>query len=329
MNDLSTLHTFALPSSAHAIISIQSLDDFETLDTDLPFWLLGEGSNCIFVDDYQGQIVVNKLRGLTIEEDKDSWQLTVASGENWHQLVTTCMALGIYGFENLALIPGTVGAAPIQNIGAYGIEIAAFVETVNVYDIAQKTRIAFANAECRFGYRDSVFKQTQNPNWFIESVVFRLPKRNCLVTHYGELSKLKDPCPLDIYAAVIGIRQQKLPDPKQLGNAGSFFKNPVITQQHYERLSKTFSDVPHYPVDDTYVKVPAAWLIDQSGFKGKVMGGSACHVKQPLVLVNQGGATGQDVLSLAREIKQTIAERFSITLENEVRLVGADGMVTL
>ena len=299
------------------------------VDFTSPFWLLGEGSNCIFVDDFNGTVAVNRLQGISIEETSDAWQLTVASGENWHSLVTTCLAKGIYGFENLALIPGTVGAAPIQNIGAYGREVAEFIDAVDVYDMAQQKRFRLCQAECDFGYRDSVFKRAEHQSWFIEQVVFQLPKQNVLATHYGELSRLQNPTPQSIYDAVIAIRQQKLPDPRQLGNAGSFFKNPVISRAHFEQIQQTFGDIPHYPVGDTQVKVPAAWLIDQSGFKGKALGGTACHQHQPLVLVNQGGATGSDLLGLARDIRDTISERFSIVLENEVRLIGKEGLLAL
>lgn len=296
---------------------------------EVPYWLLGEGSNCVFVDDFDGDVWINRLKGVKVSETDTHFVVKAASGENWHTLVQFCLSNAIYGFENLALIPGTVGAAPIQNIGAYGREVSEFIEAVDVVDMDTHERFSLTNDECLFGYRDSIFKREQQRNWFIEQVHFKLPKNNQLVAHYGELKALKSPTPMQLFEAVVRIRQSKLPDPVVHGNAGSFFKNPVIEKAHLKSLQSKYSSIPSFEVNERLVKVPAAWLIDQAGFKGKSVGGVQCHAKQPLVLLNTGDASGSDVLALARAIQQHIAQQFDVHLENEVRLIGTTGLVPL
>ncbi|MBT0587788.1 UDP-N-acetylmuramate dehydrogenase [Alteromonas oceanisediminis] len=328
MKDLSSLHTFGIAAHCERIIDIQHEHDLVQLQGVSPLLILGGGSNCVFVDDFEGAVVRNQLRGVERTESASEVMLSVASGENWHEFVTDCMEQGIFGFENLALIPGTVGAAPIQNIGAYGRELASFVHTVHAYDLSTQKHVVFNNHECQFGYRESVFKH-QPCRWFITRVVFSVPKMLDLETSYGELAALTDPTPHSIYTEVCRVRRAKLPDPDVLGNAGSFFKNPVITQAEWLALAAQHSAALHYRVDAHHVKVPAAWLIDQCGFKGQARGGVRSHTTQPLVLTNIGGASGCDVLAFAREIRDTVLARFNIGLENEVRLIGRKGLVTL
>ncbi|MCC2618327.1 UDP-N-acetylmuramate dehydrogenase [Aestuariibacter halophilus] len=332
MNALQKLHTFGLDAHANAVRVIEDdaqLHAFARHAGSAPFWLLGEGSNTVFVEDFEGTVVRIATRGITVEETHDAYCLTVAAGENWHSLVEWTLSNGIFGLENLALIPGSVGATPIQNIGAYGVEIARFIDAViwRAFDSAEVHRLSAQ--ECAFGYRDSIFKTELADKGIIEQVELKLPKQWQPQQAYAELAALNDPTARDIFDTVVEVRQRKLPDPARLGNAGSFFKNPVITREHYLHLQQQWPAMPHYPVDETRVKVPAAWLIDTLGFKGKGCGGVRCHINQPLVLVNEGQGTGEQVLTLARAIRDQVQDNFAITLENEVRLVGKQGLIVL
>lgn len=331
------MHTFSLTAHCPTIVTVESVDSLQHALHTLggsPFFVLGEGSNTVFIEDYKSTILLNKIVGIERHEDNDNHYLCVGAGENWHKLVAFCMAHNIGGFENLALIPGTVGAAPIQNIGAYGVEIERFIEKVEFLDTSTLSINHFTHQECEFGYRDSIFKR-QAPNArIITRVFFTLPKQYMYETSYGPLASLAETGKASaktIYDAVIDVRSSKLPDPNELGNAGSFFKNPVISNNQFQQLSANHktSDIPHYIVNDTQVKIPAAWLIDQLGFKGKRVGDIGCHVNQPLVLVNFGQGKGSDVLRLAREIKQAVYDNFAIILENEVRLIGNEGLLVL
>lgn len=330
MINAQSLHTFGLQHSAQQCISLSSQNDvFQLANLTGPFYLLGEGSNTVIVEDYIGTLVLNKMKGITLEESKNSYWLSVASGENWHDLVTWCMDKEIGGFENLALIPGTVGAAPIQNIGAYGVEVSAFIHSVEYYDIKEGSFVTIAGNECLFGYRNSIFKHILQGRAFITKVNFRLPKHYSLVTHYGELASLCEPNMIDVYAKVVEIRRSKLPDPKLIGNAGSFFKNPVVAKEKATKILEHFPDAPAYPQEDGQIKFAAGWLIEQCGFKGKSLGGVQCHPKQALVLTNYNNASGCDVLTFARKISETVQSKFGICLENEVRLLGRNGLVEL
>jgi len=330
---LATLHSFGFPSSANALVSIDTVANLQAQLSDVNhanFYLLGEGSNTVFLEDYQGTVVKLAFRGVDFEQTDTHYLLKVGAGENWHQFVLWCMQHQIYGLENLALIPGTVGAAPIQNIGAYGVEIEQFIHDVDFYDLSNQSHLSLARQGCEFAYRDSVFKNRLAEQVVITSVTLAIPKKWQPVIHYGELKELSAPSPQNIFNKVIELRQAKLPDPKKVGNAGSFFKNPIITLNHYTHLKKTWPSIPRYPVNNTNtVKVPAAWLIDTLGFKGKKNGGIGCHPSQPLVLTNDGTGTGEQLLALARDIKASVFKEFSITLENEVRLIGKHGPVIL
>ena len=332
MYSLTPHHSFGLPSSAGAFISIHLPANLSTQLAELGntiFYILGEGSNTIFLDNYQGTIIKPKFMGIDLEHTDTHFMLKVGAGENWHYLVLWCMQHNIYGFENLALIPGTVGAVPIQNIGAYGVEIGKFIHHVEYYDLNTESHSSLNSKQCEFGYRDSVFKNRLSNKVIITAVTFAIPKDWYAVAHYGELKALLKPSADDIFNKVVEVRKQKLPDPSKVGNAGSFFKNPIITSKHYTKLQKIWPSIPCYVFDTMHVKVPAAWLIDQLGFKGQKIGGIGCHPHQALVLTNDGSGTGEQLLQLARTIKAAVLCEFSIKLENEVRLIGKKGPVVL
>lgn len=330
---LAPLHSFGFPSSALATMFIEDTADLQGQLEGLnntAFYILGEGSNTVFLENFQGTVIKPNFMGIELEDSHSHYLLKVGASENWHQLVIWCMQHHIYGLENLALIPGSVGAAPIQNIGAYGVEIDKFIHQVDFYDLSKQKYTSLERQSCKFAYRDSVFKNKLADNIVITSVTFAISKNWKAVSHYGELKELSAPSAMDIFNKVLEIRQSKLPDPKIIGNAGSFFKNPIITLEHYAKLQKTWPTMPKYPVADTNkIKVPAAWLIDKLGYKGKKIGGIGCHPNQPLVLTNDGSGTGDQLLELARDIKTSVFKEFAITLENEVRLIGKHGPVTL
>jgi UDP-N-acetylmuramate dehydrogenase len=330
LQSLSQLHTFGLAAQAPFIIEFNDIQQIlEHQCVQDAFVILGEGSNTVFTEDYYGEVWVNKLRGMVFSEDTVNHYIEVASGENWHRLVSTCVDREIGGFENLALIPGTVGAAPIQNIGAYGVEVGTYVDSVEYINLATRTMHSISGEDCAFGYRDSIFKHALKDKVFISKVNFCIPKSVATVTSYGELAALTTPSISAIYEKVIQIRQQKLPDPNQIGNAGSFFKNPVISQQHFSTLQARFPLIPSYPVSKDSVKVPAGWLIDTLGFKGKIIDGIQCHPQQALVLTNIASGTGSALVSFAREIIAQVSTHFGITLEHEVQLLGRSNRITL
>lgn len=326
---LAPLHSFGFASSAKAFLTIDATTDIPAQLTDAAFYILGEGSNTVFLEDFQGTVIKPNFLGIELKETASHYQLKVGAGENWHQLVAWCLQQGIDGFENLALIPGTVGAAPIQNIGAYGVEIERFIHTVEYFDLFAQTQHSLAAKDCEFAYRDSIFKHQLANKVIITSVTFALPKNWQPVAHYGELKALTNPSATELFNKVVEVRQSKLPDPKKIGNAGSFFKNPHIDIGHFQQLQQRWPAMPSYPIDKETIKVPAAWLIDQLGFKGTKVGGIGCHPKQALVLTNDGTGTGAELLQLAREIKHKVKREFSIELENEVRLMGKNGPVIL
>jgi UDP-N-acetylmuramate dehydrogenase len=325
-------HSFGFPSFAHAFLSVNLPVDLQAHLSGLNHtacYFLGEGSNTVFLEDYQGTVIKPAFMGMDLVHTDTHFVLKVGAGENWHQLVLWCMQHQIYGLENLALIPGSVGAAPIQNIGAYGVEIEQFIDHVEYYDLHEKSHKRLSSERCEFGYRDSIFKQRLAGQVVITSVTFAIPKNWKGVTHYGELQQLAAPNAMDVFNKVVEVRQSKLPDPAKIGNAGSFFKNPIVCNSLFEQLQLTCPTIPSYPVDTEKVKVPAAWLIDQLGFKGKKIGGIGCHPNHALVLTNDGSGTGAQLLQLARAIKDAVFSEFSIVLENEVRLIGKNGPVSL
>ncbi|TCP14493.1 UDP-N-acetylmuramate dehydrogenase [Crenobacter luteus] len=323
-------NTFGVAVSARWFTTLSELADLPALIASAPYregpvLFLGGGSNLLFTRDYPGLVVKLALSGVRkIAEDETSVVVEAAAGEPWHPFVQRTLAEGWYGLENLSLIPGTVGAAPIQNIGAYGVEVKDALTEVVCADLHHGgAPLTLANADCRFGYRDSVFKHEAAGRLLVTAVRFRLSKTPQLKTGYGdiagELSRMgvTEPTPRDVADAVIRIRQSKLPDPARLGNAGSFFKNPVVDAAAAALLLERFPTLPHYPAGDGRVKLAAGWLIDNAGLKGHRVGDAAVHERQALVLVNHGGASGQQIRALAATVQDAVRERYGVLIEPE------------
>ncbi|RZF81946.1 UDP-N-acetylmuramate dehydrogenase [Pseudoalteromonas sp. CO325X] len=324
---LQSLHTFALAAQCQQLLIVEEPEQLHDIDFKQPFCVLGEGSNTIFTAPYQGSVVLIANKGLVIEEHNDAWLLHCEAGENWHQLVQQSLALAMPGLENLALIPGTVGAAPVQNIGAYGVELAQFVDYVQGYDITEGCFHTLRAEGCEFGYRDSIFKHALKERFIITRVGLRLPKAWQANTSYGPLQELYQPTAQQIFEQVVAVRQSKLPDPYQLANSGSFFKNPILPRQQVASLRQRYPHMPCYDVDNEYQKVAAGWLIEQAGLKGYCIGDIAVHDKQALVLVNRGTGTAEQLMAMIQHIQRTILAHFGIALEHEVRLLGAQGEI--
>lgn len=325
-------NTFALPlNTAHLVIAEQIEMMIKvwqkTQKRQEPLLVMGEGSNILFLEDFTGTVMVNKLTGIKVREEQDAWHLHVSAGENWHRLVKHTLDLGIPGLENLALIPGLVGSAPIQNIGAYGIELKQVCEYVDLLCLTTGEIDRMETQRCEFGYRESIFKHKFKQGYVIVGVGIRLSKQWTPLLNYGDLTKL-DPqtvTPQQVFDAVCAMRRSKLPDPRITGNAGSFFKNPLVSEESANRLLALYPTMPHYPQSDGQVKLAAGWLIDQCSLKGYQIGGAAVHRQQALVLVNTGNACSQDVVALARHVRNTVASKFEVWLEPEVRFMGATG----
>ena len=329
---LKPYNTFGIDVIAKHFVSVSNINDLQDILslTEYPKKLiLGGGSNILLTKDFDGLIIRNNIKGIkVISEDNDSAFIKCNAGENWHEFVLWCINNNFGGIENLSLIPGNVGTAPIQNIGAYGVELKDVFESCEAISIETKKTETFTKVDCNFGYRNSIFKQGVKGKYIITNVTFKLTKRNHkLNINYGtiasELKKngINNPSIKDISKAVIHIRESKLPNPKDIGNSGSFFKNPVISKEQFDELAKNFSDIPSYPISDKEVKVPAGWLIEKSGFKGKTFNNYGVHKKQALVLVNYGGANGSDILKLAKLIQKTVRRLFNITIEAEVNIL--------
>lgn len=328
---LKPYNTFGIDVPAAFLADLNDAKQAEEIfsDSKLPKekHVIGGGSNILLTHAVDGLVLLNKTKGiLKRKEDEEHVWLDVASGEIWHELVMHAISNGWSGIENLALIPGTVGAAPMQNIGAYGVEAKETIESVSFWHIEDKTMITLNNVDCRFGYRDSIFKHELKNKVFICSVCFRLNKKPAYNISYGaieqELQRMNvtDISIKAIADAVIAIRSSKLPDPKKIGNAGSFFKNPTIPASQYEQLRATYPGIPSYPVSETAVKIPAGWMIEQCGWKGVRKGNAGVHEKQALVLVNHGNASGGDVWALSEEILQSVKSKYGIELEREVQI---------
>ncbi|MGN6648995.1 UDP-N-acetylmuramate dehydrogenase [Trinickia sp.] len=289
----------------------------------LPHLVLGGGSNVVLTRDFDGIVLLVALAGKRfVREDDAAWYVEAAAGENWHAFVAWTLANGFPGLENLALIPGTVGAAPIQNIGAYGLEMAERFHSLRALELTSGQTVELDAAQCQFGYRDSFFKREGRDRFAITSVTFRLPKAWAPRAGYADVARALEAgagetTPQAIFDAVVAVRRAKLPDPATLGNAGSFFKNPVVDAAAFEALRAREPQIVSYPQADGRVKLAAGWLIDQCGWKGRAMGAAAVHERQALVLVNRGGATGAQVLALAQAIQHDVRERFGVELEPE------------
>ena len=290
--------------------------------------ILSGGSNVLFLKDYDGLIIQNEIKGKQITEEKsESTILRVGAGENWHQFVLWSIKNGLSGLENMALIPGNVGSSPMQNIGAYGVEVKDFIVSVEGLNLDTKEAFILKNSECNFEYRDSIFKHELKKKVMITHVNFELSKTPINNTKYGaikeEIKSLGLPVSTEsICKAVINIRTRKLPNPEVIGNIGSFFKNPVISTSEFLKIQKQFSEIVGYKVSDTKTKVAAGWLIDQCGWKGYRKGDAGVHKNQALVLVNHGNATGEEILSLSKEIQQSVKDKFKIDIHPEVNIIG-------
>ncbi|KFZ35975.1 UDP-N-acetylenolpyruvoylglucosamine reductase [Shewanella mangrovi] len=295
-------------------------------DDAIPALILGGGSNMLLLEDYLGTVIKIETRGIEVSEDAEYYHLTVAAGESWHGLVEFCLQQNIAGLENLALIPGTVGAAPIQNIGAYGIEFAAVCEWVEYLDLRSGEIVRLTHQQCQFGYRDSIFKRLLRHRAVILQVGMRLSKRWQAIVNYGPLQSLGDAATSQaIFDTVCRVRREKLPDPEQVGNVGSFFENPRVTARHFAKLKQQYPQIVGYPQADGQVKLAAGWLIDALGLKGESIGGAAVHQQQALVLINQGQASSADVLALAQRIIERVKAAFEVELIMEPRAYGARG----
>lgn len=328
---LLTLNTLALDAHCLWLAEVTRLDDLRSLMANpelnaLPRLVLGGGSNILFCNDFAGLVVLNRLQGIELQEEGDHWLLHVAAGEEWHQLVRHALQQGWHGLENLALIPGTVGAAPVQNIGAYGVELADFCAYVEAFNWQTGEVERIQAADCQFGYRDSIFKHACQDSHFITAVGLRLPKAWQPVLGYGPLAALgEDPTAEAIFDTVCATRMAKLPDPAVLGNAGSFFKNPLVSLAQAERLKLQHPQLPVYPAGEGQAKLAAGWLIDQCGLKGFAIGRAAVHQQQALVLVNLGGASAMELIALAAHVRDSVEQRFGVLLEHEVRFMGLTG----
>lgn len=325
--DVNAAHFFCL-ENPEDIADILGLPDFSDMSDNLTdLLILGQGSNVLFTHDFKGVVIRNEIRGIRIFGESGEFVFIEAgAGEKWEDLVENAVGKNLGGIENLTLIPGTVGAAPVQNIGAYGVEAADVIVSVLAFHLEKKKWMTLDNEACGFGYRDSIFKRELKNKAVICSVVFRLSKTPELRLDYGDIRKelatrnLANPSVRDISGIIAGIRQSKLPDPEKIGNAGSFFKNPVISEAEFQLLSSAYPHVKFFRQGDHY-KISAGWLIEQAGWKGYRLGDAGCYDKQALILVNYGRATGGDILALAEKIEASVFDKFGISLEREVNVI--------
>lgn len=332
---LKPYNTFRIDASARYWVDISNEDDLQTLlqlaeFLDTPKLILGGGSNVLLCQNFDGLAVKISLQGIqVVREDDTHIYVKAGGGVNWHHLVMYCVDQGYAGIENLSLIPGTVGAAPMQNIGAYGVELEQVFDSLTAVHIQKGHTRTFNHADCAFGYRESVFKRELKGQYIITSVTFRLDKSPTFHTRYGAIQETLAEMGVSeehltikaISDAVIQIRQSKLPDPAQIGNAGSFFKNPEIPKSQFDQLKLDYPTLPGYPVNDDFVKVPAGWLIEQAGWKGYRSGDAGVHTKQALVLVNYDKATGNQILALAQHVQESVQEKYGITITPEVNII--------
>jgi UDP-N-acetylmuramate dehydrogenase len=329
---LKNFHSFRVETKAKYLCIINNLNDLNnSIDfakrNRIPYIFLGNGNNVLFVQEYEGLVIINNLKGINItSETNDSIQIEAASGEDWPELVDYCVYNNWSGIENLSLIPGTAGAAPIQNIGAYGVEIKDVITNIKAYELQNRRLVNIDTEECNFGYRTSIFKTSAKGKYFITSITLNLKKHFTPNISYKPLNeylnnKSDNISLVDVNEAVKKIRNSKLPDPKILGNAGSFFKNPTVSSNIFYSLQKKYPDIPAFITKEGNHKLAAAWLIEKSGWKGKRIGAAGIHEKQPLVIVNYGNATGKEILHLATKVKDSVYENFKINLEFEVNII--------
>jgi len=323
------LNTFGVDARATLLLEVNAEEDVLSLplfDPERDF-ILGGGSNVLFVDDVPGTVLLNRIKGIeVIEEDQESALIEVGAGENWHELVNWCLPRKFHGLENLALIPGLAGAAPIQNIGAYGVELSSVLEAVTAWDWSLPGWAVFNREQCKFGYRDSIFRSSGEGRHFITSISLRLMKQFSAQLNYEDLGAelkragISHPSPADMVSAVVRLRRRKLPDPAVHGNAGSFFKNPLISRDRLEGLRSRFPGLPFWNAGADEAKISAAWMIEQCGLKGYQLDGAMVSTQHALVLLNQGKASGEAIWQLAQHVKRLVRERFGIELEPEPRI---------
>lgn len=329
---LKKLNTFNIAANAAYFASINNKGDFAELIEhkiykEKPHFILGGGSNVLFTQNFDGLVIHNNIKGIEIlKETESEVYIKFGAGEVWHNCVLFCIENGFAGVENLSLIPGYIGAAPMQNIGAYGVELKDVFESLQALNLKTGEVETFKNADCNFGYRESIFKNKVKGEYLISSVTLKLQKQPTFNISYGAIEKTIAESGVEelsikaISDAVIKIRQSKLPNPKVVGNAGSFFKNPVVKNEIAVNIKKEHSEMPHYPANEK-TKIPAGWLIDQCGFKGKIVGETGTYKNQALVIVNHGKASGAEVLSFSKQIQETVLNKFGIVLEREVNVV--------
>lgn len=329
---LKDYNTFGIAVNAKFFCEVSSIADLKkatNLNSHPNYFILGGGSNMLLTQDIDDLVLFINIKGIEVVwENEDEVCLEVNAGENWHQLVLWALERDYGGLENLSLIPGNTGTAPIQNIGAYGVELKDILVSCKAMELATHEIRTFTNKECQFGYRDSYFKNDGKGKFVITSVRLKLTKRNHkLHVGYGAIvselqnNNILEPTIRDVSNAVIAIRKSKLPDPKELGNSGSFFKNPVINAQEFHTFTNKYPQAPFYKITDDQYKIPAGWLIEQCGFKGKRFGDAGVHRNQALVLVNYGNASGKEIIGLAHNIIKTVFETFQITISPEVNII--------
>ena len=341
--DLSALSTFRLPARADKLLSLSNLQDLEHSALAEPnLVMLGGGSNTVFLSDWPGLVVINQLKGLSVRDEGDEVVVSVGAGESWHDLVRHCLDQGWYGIENLILIPGSVGGAPVQNIGAYGVELSSVIDQVICWDRLSQTFKTFSPEDCEFAYRDSVFKHMPDHRYLITEVDLRLSKHFRPEMQYPSLKQALAQHPtrpatdkaLDgmasarsLVATIMRLRRHRLPDPNRIANVGSFFKNPIVTLEQAKTLGSTYPDLPQWPMSDPTqaqgVKLSAAWMIEHLGFKGRHIGDAAVYANHALVLVNQGHATADDLEALISEITEGVSNSFGVSLVPEPQLIKA------
>ncbi|MFC7773572.1 UDP-N-acetylmuramate dehydrogenase [Flavobacterium sp. GCM10027622] len=325
-------NTFGIDAKAKEFVAVHSVSELKEIleqNSAKKKFVLGGGSNMLLTQDVDALVIHIDLKGKkVIKEDDDFVWVEGQAGENWHEFVLWNIDHNFGGLENMSLIPGNVGTTPVQNIGAYGAEIKDTFISCDAINIATQEMKTFTKEECNFGYRESIFKHEAKDQYIITSVVFKLTKHNHKINiSYGDITKelekqnVAEASIKDVSNAVIAIRQSKLPDPKELGNSGSFFKNPIITREHFEKVHAQFPHMKYYEISPTEVKVPAGWLIEEAGFKGMRIGDAGVHKNQALVLVNYGNATGQEIVNLSKEIQKTIFEKYTIAIEAEVNVI--------
>ena len=325
-------NTFGMDVTCRRFLEYESAEEARTIartlsDTDRPLLIIGGGSNLLLTGDFRGTVVHSAVKGMTAMEEGDTVLLACGSGETWDDVVALSVANGWRGAENLSLIPGEVGASAVQNIGAYGAEVCQIIHRIEAVELATGEWRVFTADECAYGYRDSRFKHEWKDRYLITSVTYRLSKSQPLRLDYGniraelERQGIADPTPTQLRQAIIDIRNAKLPDPKVEGNGGSFFMNPVVTREKFEQLLADYPSMPHYRIDDEHEKIPAGWMIEQCGWKGRSLGRAGVHGKQALVLVNRGGATGDEVVALMRAIQHDVEQKFGISIRPEVNII--------